>query len=264
MSAMKRLRLALIGSTLVIGLAFAALLVSLAMQRVTLEGGISMTGPSTAAEPLVGNLGALTNDSPWPVRITGAGEDGELFGPAIGFGVFRGEPTTNTNIDWIEPEHSIELASGDTVYLAFSVTVEGGRPQGFASVDVHYRDIVGRDNSVSAPLGMLGFPPGLPEGIASLESAVDSEGFDLFLQALRVALGRDDPDAVVPFLGLGATRSDAVAFLAQQEDVDETFGSYSTPLGESSAEVAYWLVSSEDARPTFTVSWADNRWSAQS
>lgn len=259
---MTRQRLATAAAALVVATVLTATIFSMILQRVTLEGnGTSVTGPSTEQEPLVSGIGSVRNDSPWPIRITGAGEGGELFGSGIALGVFPGLPTNLSKIEWITTKHSVEVASNETVYLAFSVTATDDKPQGFSTVDVYYSDAIGRVNSTTATISMLGFAPGLPAGIASLDSTVDSPGYEQFLAGLLAALDSNGPELVAPYLGAAATERDAGSFLAEQVGAGLSYGYTARVITPSSAEIAFFQVSTDDALPSFIVEWSENRWS---
>ena len=154
------------------------------------------------------------------------------------------------------------LASGETGHLWFEVTPTDIDPAGFEALELRYLDELGRSHTVSATIGFLAAPAGLPEGIASFDGSIDGMGYSTFMAALTGALDSGDPATVVPFLGGAATIDDAESFLREQRGVDEEWGYMSESIGRHSAEVAYFETTSEDSAPTFTVSWSLNRWSA--
>ena len=237
-------------------------MLSAASQWVVLDGSGSTL--SSSAEPgssAVGSIGAIGNESPWPVTIVGAGVPGGPFDSEVRVGIAR-EEGVDPLIEWIEGSTPVVLASGETASLWFELTPTDTVPAGFTALEIRYLDDAGRSHTVAADIGFLASPAGLPQGIASLDDGIDGIGYMTFMTALVAALVTEDPQTVVPFLGGDATVAEAEAFLRQQAGVDETYGYMTNETGVHTADVAFFATTSEDSAPTFTVSWSKNRWTA--
>lgn len=238
------------------------LVLSAASERVVLEGDRSSLSSSVEpGESAIGGIGAIANESPWPVTLVGAGTPEGIFTSDVRVGIAR-EEGPDPEIEWIGDDSPVILHSGETASLWFAVTPRESDPAGFAALEIRYLDELDRSHTASAGIGFLAAPAGLPEGVASLDGDIDDVGYVTFMRALTAALATEDPEAVAPFLGGGATMDDAETFLRVQAGVDETYGYMTNETGVHTADVAFFATTSEDSAPTFEVSWSKNRWTA--